>query len=279
MPRAATLHPILGFRWAGWTAAAILACLIAATLAGVDLQFQLLRAINAAGGDGAVQWFLGWMAFQWIAMRSSDFGLAAAIALAGALWIAPRPRWNWDLIAIVLLGLALPKASILAQSAVFQHLHGGPVTSPRQIADQMLLATWACLAESLLLAAILIAATRSRLVTIGVLAYTAVATAQAYAAVRFVQMKPLGIWEAAGIIPPMSLVPALVLAPTLCNSIMRRRRCVRILRQSQSSMCPECGYDLAGLREPRCPECNTTTRNTSRAPPMGSDSPRHQYEA
>jgi len=52
--------------------------------------------------------------------------------------------------------------------------------------------------------------------------------------------------------------PVVVFAAYPCFILVRRRLRERIVLERQlRGLCVECGYDLTGLQEPRCPECST----------------------
>ena len=60
----------------------------------------------------------------------------------------------------------------------------------------------------------------------------------------------------------LSLLLTLAFAILLTPALIRWTRHAREYRRRDIGLCVNCGYNLEGLTEPRCPECNTPFDNS-----------------
>lgn len=225
-------RPILGFGWGGAAAAAVLFALAWAHLSGADLRSQLMRAILELGGIQAVYDFVifGLIAHHFAAM-SAVFSLVSLCVLLPGMHLDPRPGFARR---ACLVGAW----AVLAPVLWYRHLSGHLPFDP--LFGMLAKGPGAAVLTTALTAAVLWLATRSLWVVGLAVGGAALSLSMDDLPLQLPLMRDYShtaTWNAA-------MGVALVV-------VARRRRA----RCFAEGACHACGYDLAGLPHPGCPEC------------------------
>jgi hypothetical protein len=230
--------PLRGFGLAGWIAVAILASLLVAVAAGVDVRLQYLRVVQAVlGADGLMQWTARVHIWHGLALYYPQYDLISLLYVLPALHIAGvRRRWSWILVAWALVRppiwhFVLPAANAIAHAIAGTNAYG-------LVGIDLYMGLF-----DLVTLGLLAWATRSWLVTAAFLLLT---TGGGIAA-SIIENTSYTWVLVTGI--PYHLLMATVM---LVWATGARRRAVR---EAMAHLCSACGYDVTGAQHERCPEC------------------------
>jgi hypothetical protein len=226
-------RPIVGFGPGGVVAAAILVALIYAAASGFDLREELFRAVYECFDIAAVyNVLLWWIIPHGFALWQPVFGPLCLLYVLPALHVAPglRPWWAWG--TVVVTAVMVPPLWYWLFAA--SHFRG---TFP----------PWVFGGDWMGFAA---------LVNIGAVAGLWLATRSWPVAAVACGASVAGCWIAGGPWASDSVSSSVscswhgIMAATLLAWAIRAR-----LRREPAGLCSACGYDLAGLAAPVCPEC------------------------
>jgi hypothetical protein len=119
---------IWGLGPVGWCSAIVLVSLGAAVLAGVDVQYLILRSIQGVAGDSVLWWFVtAWMPFAWFQLGEPSFGLLPLAYILVALHQCPRPVSRLVVAGFFLWALATPIIHVQSSKVV------GPLVSDSDV--------------------------------------------------------------------------------------------------------------------------------------------------
>jgi hypothetical protein len=221
--------PLLGFGWAGAVLLVVLLALAVPTIVGVDLRYQLQRAVHACFGWSGTVWLttVGLWCHR-LSLERPGFSTVSLLYVLLALHVHPRRvRWWWYA-ALIAVALAAPVVELHRALRFWPPPWSFIIWSTASSA-----AAGLCLAGAVgswkPLPWIGVGVAAGALMKWSVETRAALATPE--------MMAWFCAWHVMWAVP--------LLAWAMAARVRRR----------PPYACPECGYDMRGASAARCPEC------------------------